>query len=288
MRLSTDIDIIVKPDTNIDLFIEKAARMFPFLSYKEDIRRSFSNLEKRHFKFYYDSHVTGRLFHILLDVVFEDNGYSCVIQKDIDSKFLITEPPVVQVTSPNINCILGDKLTAFAPHTIGIPFGVNKELEIIKQHFDIAVLIENMNDFTEVKDTYKRIAEIEIAHRELNNVSTCDTLADSFMTAITIIGRGNLYPEHFRYLADGMRKLKGHVLSSYSPVIAESQSCRIAYLLANLLANNCDYSPIEDASSYIDKSIINTKYAKMNFVKRTNLLDFAYLYEAIELFDQSI
>jgi len=39
MRLSTDIDIIVKPGTNIEMFIEKVSRIFPFLSYEEDISK---------------------------------------------------------------------------------------------------------------------------------------------------------------------------------------------------------------------------------------------------------
>ena len=43
-----------------------------------------------------------------------------------------------------MDCILGDKLTAFAPYTIGIPFGVDKELEIIKQLNDIACLFDEL------------------------------------------------------------------------------------------------------------------------------------------------
>ena len=42
----------------------------------------------------------------------------------------------LKVNLPDKNCILGDKLTAFAPHTTGIPTGEDKELEIKKQLFD--------------------------------------------------------------------------------------------------------------------------------------------------------
>lgn len=35
-------------------------------------------------------------------------------------------------------------MTAFAPHTIGIPIGVEKEQEIMKQLFDVAMLMEEM------------------------------------------------------------------------------------------------------------------------------------------------
>ncbi len=42
------------------------------------------------------------------------------------------EEPQLQVLVPSIECILGDKLTAFAPHTIGVPLHANKDMEIIK------------------------------------------------------------------------------------------------------------------------------------------------------------
>ena len=53
---------------------------------------------------------------------------------------LITEGEKVEVTIPELNCILGDKLTAFAPHTTGIPLGVGKDVEVLKQMYDVASL----------------------------------------------------------------------------------------------------------------------------------------------------
>lgn len=49
------------------------------------------------------------------------------------------------VTMPSVDCILGDKLTAFAPHTTGIPYNIDKELEIIKQMYDISCLFDEFN-----------------------------------------------------------------------------------------------------------------------------------------------
>ena len=50
MRLSTDIDIIVKPSTDIDYYIQEAAKIFPFLKCEEQVRIGKNNIEKRHFK----------------------------------------------------------------------------------------------------------------------------------------------------------------------------------------------------------------------------------------------
>ena len=57
MRLSTDIDIVVEPGTDIDAYIEKAKVIFPFKDGGEQEREQKGNIEKRHFKFIYDSHI---------------------------------------------------------------------------------------------------------------------------------------------------------------------------------------------------------------------------------------
>ena len=50
IRLPTDIDIIVDPGTDVERYIEQAGIIFPFLRKKEDIRKGWNNIEKRHFK----------------------------------------------------------------------------------------------------------------------------------------------------------------------------------------------------------------------------------------------
>ena len=54
MRLSTDIDIIVKPGTHIEDYINRAAEIFPFKSQEEQVRVGKNKIEKRHFKFTYE------------------------------------------------------------------------------------------------------------------------------------------------------------------------------------------------------------------------------------------
>lgn len=116
-RLSTDIDIIVEPGTAVDEYIEKAGKVFPFIRVSEDKRRGANNIEKRHFRFLFLSPRTEKEIHILLDVVFESNPYIKVHTIPIKSSFLLSEGADLDVTVPDKNCILADKLTAFAPHT---------------------------------------------------------------------------------------------------------------------------------------------------------------------------
>lgn len=52
-RFSTDIDIIVKPGTDIDKFIRESGKLLPFETHEEHHRRKENGIEKRHFKFEY-------------------------------------------------------------------------------------------------------------------------------------------------------------------------------------------------------------------------------------------
>ena len=67
---------------------------------------------------------------------------------------------------PSADDILGDKLTAFAPNTSGIPYikeGRDRSLEIIKQLYDVGRLFEHGDNFQHTKDTFTQIGKIEIA-----------------------------------------------------------------------------------------------------------------------------
>ena len=46
MRLSTDIDIIVAPDTDVDTYISKASTIFPFKQCEEQVRIGRNSIEK--------------------------------------------------------------------------------------------------------------------------------------------------------------------------------------------------------------------------------------------------
>ena len=48
LRLSTDIDILVKPGTDVDHYINEAAKIFPFKTFDEDRRVGKNNIKKRH------------------------------------------------------------------------------------------------------------------------------------------------------------------------------------------------------------------------------------------------
>lgn len=284
-RLSTDIDIIVEPETDIDRYIMEAAKIFPFKAYEEQKRIGKNQIEKRHFKFIYDSPLRYTEFYILLDVVFMKSPYLTTIEKGIDNSLLWNEGSPVFVTIPSPDCILGDKLTAFAPHTTGVPFSINKELEIIKQLFDTAILTELLSDQEAVAKTYDKAVTEELAYRGLN-LDKKDVLQDTIRASACIIGKGRLDKEEYPLYLRGIQALDSHVMNGrYSGEIAAHQACKIMYLAACLLKKQ-PFRKIEIPEKYISESIRQSTYRKFNYMKKQNLESFGYLVEAVKLLEK--
>lgn len=198
-RLSTDIDIIVEPGTDLDDYLEKASAIFPFQMVEEQKRVGKNNIEKRHFKFTYDSPINNKQFYILLDVLFENNHYAEVVTKEIRNDLLLTDEEYLTVKIPSADCILADKLTAFAPHTTGIELNKGKDMEVMKQFYDVCSLIEVFKECDVVKRTYEPIALAEIAYRGID-VAPTDCLWDSLSQLYVLHHEARSEQRSIRYM----------------------------------------------------------------------------------------
>lgn len=283
MRLSTDVDIIVEPGTEVDKYLEKAAKIFPFKSYEEQIRKGKNNIEKRHFKFQFDSPRMKEPVEIILDIIFESSKYGNTIEKDIDCELLITEPKYLQVKVPDINSILADKLTAFAPHTTGVLIDTRKDLEIMKQMFDVYSLINVFDDFNIVYGTYYKIVEDEIAYRGID-VTAKEVLMDTYQASVCIASRGMYCTEDYQSYLKGIRSLAGHIYSlDYSAEVASAYAPSLMYISACLMAN-VPFKKIENADEYIKKQHTDRIVSKaLKSLKKRNPLAYAYSIKADEL-----
>ena len=285
MRLSTDIDIVVEPGTDIDNYIDKAGKIFPFVRVEEQKRIGKNSIEKRHFKFVYMSPTSGREVTILLDVLFEENNYPSLVKRSIQNELLLVEKPYIMVQIPNINCILGDKLTAFAPNTTGIPFGVSKELEIMKQMFDCMTLFREMSDFKEVKSTYDRIVKAELAYRGLD-ISKDEVLKDTINACACIIGRGSIRADDYRHYQKGLSGIRGHIYKTKNNgEYAALYACEVMYLAASVLTNQENCPLITEPEKYIDSKIALKEYQKLSYIKKAKLEAYGYVVEAVKMLE---
>ncbi len=194
-RFSIDIDLLMKPNLQEkiceDVYTFKDNRFFKI----EEDKRKPIDIIKRHFKFYYKSIYKSNDDvdnpYVLLDIVFDEMEYLNVKRYKINSHFVETNDPYLEVSIPSIDEMLGDKLTAFAPKTIGILYKRpgqfrSKHIEIIKQLYDIAKLYDNYTSLDNVKQTYINVANVQIKNRKLN-MNYQDTLIDSIEACKLII-----------------------------------------------------------------------------------------------------
>lgn len=162
-RFSIDIDILLSDDQNLESRFQKVVEQGVFHRYEEN--RRVGELPKAHYKFFFHSVIQNKESQILLDILFEQNPYPQPQVLPIETPLLALEGEPVQVVCPVAECLLGDKLTAFAPRTTGIQYGLGKELEIAKQLFDIGLLFDIAEELPLVSATFESITEQELIYR---------------------------------------------------------------------------------------------------------------------------
>lgn len=285
MRLSTDIDIIVAPGTDLNTFIEEAGKIFPFVSVEEQVRKGKNNIEKRHFKFVYESPVMERSIYILLDVLFEDAKYKRLIAKPIKNELILTDGEDLTVQIPSVESILGDKLTAFAPHTTGILLNSNKDMEIIKQLYDVMTLIEVAEDFTEVRETYYSLVQDEIAYRGLD-IGPGDALRDTYNAAVSIASRGKVSKEDYVSYLQGLRDVRSHIyVENFSAEEASKRVPVVMYLVACLL-KNVPFEKDIDFAAYLGAGFISDELKALKSLRKVAPAGYACAVKADRLLNE--
>lgn len=218
-----------------------------------------------------------------MDILFEKCPYSHLINVEVRSKFTKCDDLFTEVQVPSINCILGDKLTAFAPNTTGIPYKVDKEMEIIKQLFDVANLFDNTDNVDEIKDSFNKIAKQEIEYRGIE-IEPDDVLRDIFETASVISYRGIKNKESFDELVSGIRKIGLYILTqTFTLDTAIQCASKAAYLAMILLRDIQAIEKYTGNEAVTTISISNSEFNKFNKLKRTDPQAFYYWYKAVEL-----
>jgi hypothetical protein len=163
-RFSIDIDIITQAGKNeIESILSKVCMKQPFTSFKLNEQRSYKpGIPKAHYSLYYNSGLTEKEDHILLDILFDENSYPSLLEMPITGHWIKTDTQFIPVKLPTHESITGDKLTAFAPNTTGVPYNQGKELEIVKQLFDLGRLFHQVKDIETVRLSFDKTVEKEI------------------------------------------------------------------------------------------------------------------------------
>ncbi len=293
-RLSIDIDIICHAaPADLDAVLAGIATLPPFTGFEEQDRGQRGLPQRRHFKFFYDSPTQGRPLHILLDVVEEDCPVD-LVERPIRSAFLEVEREV-RVRLPTIEGLLGDKLTAFAPHTTGVPFHPANgkpcdTMQVVKQMFDVAELHGTFTDLPAVARAYDAMQALENGYRG-GGFTREATLIDTRDAAFALASRelkGVAPNAEADLLWDGSRRLQSHLIGGRFRIDdARVAAGKVALLSAVLHRNRLDMNPVGlryngDVEALRTLQISGERQA-LNRLKATNPEAFFYWHKVSEV-----
>ena len=287
-RLSLDIDIILPQKTeNFDTILDEIAVSQRFLRKELQQRTTQSKINKEHYKFFFAPlHKTNKdEEYVLLDVHYEKNNYKRLINTPIQSSFVpMTDNPLM-VSVPSLDDILGDKLTAFAPNTTGIPYykhGDSMSMEIIKQLYDIGNLVDVVTDIETVKDTFHKFAQTEISYRKADQTPE-EVMNDIYQTALCLVSRGSDGNGNFKDLQKGIQRIKYLIFSeSYQIEKAIIHASKAAYMATLIKHNASSFDKFEHSLQLTDWTISEPFNTKLNKLKKSNPEAFFYWYKIYE------
>ena len=273
-RLSIDIDIICPPGTVIEDYLNQYAEKYGFGKVELVERISRTDVPKKHAKFYYEVSYPGNggQDKILLDVLFEETHYAKIVTMPIQSPLLLTDEPLVMVYLPSHEDLLGDKLTAFAPHTTGIPYFKGEKkctMEIIKQLFDVASLFDITEDLSIARNTFLKFAAIELEYRHLPT--------DNIQMVLCMRGQEDL--DEYKLLQDGISRIGNFIHSEkYTLDSAIINAAKVAYLskLMEKGINEIHHYKAEDISALASRVLQLPIPTKLNKLRKTHPEAFFY------------
>ena len=288
--LSIDIDIVIpnKPD-NLNEILDKVAAEQGFIRKEEQKRTANTKIDKAHYKFFYTPlHKTSKdEEYVLLDIIFEEVHYQKLENIKIQSSFVPEKEASLTVKSPCLEDITGDKLTAFAPNTTGIPYFREEDsmsMEIIKQLYDIGNLADHVSDIETIKSTFKTFAATELSYRELDNFTEQDVIEDIYQTALCIVTRGTDGEGNFEELQKGIQRISRFVFSeSYHLEKAITHASKAAYLATIIKADAAKIEKFNNPLQMKDWTIGEPMNTRLNRFKKSNPEAFFFWYKIYEL-----
>lgn len=289
-RLSIDIDIILTSEPeNLESILDAIVKEQGFLRKELQHRSATSKIKKEHYKFFYTPlHKTNKTEeYVLLDILFEEVNYAKLVSLPIQSDFVPIIDQPLNVNVPSLEDILGDKLTAFAPNTTGIPYFKKDDsmnMEIIKQLYDIGNLFDVATYIETIKTTFYRFVKTEIAYRNTEEINDNDVLQDIYETSLCIVTRGADGKGNFDELLNGILRIKGFIFSeSYHIEKAIAHASKTAYLSALIQHDAKAIDKFENPLLMKDWQISEPLNSKLNKLKKSNPEAFFYWFKIYDL-----
>ena len=273
-RFSIDIDISMEEeqyqyrDELTNIFKSKIRYPFTNVTRDSDGRiHGGRNIKASHYRFYYKTDYEVDENYVLLDVVFQNIQFSSKAIK-VDSPYIIQngEPAIVNTIDPND--LLGDKLTAFAPNTIGVKytaknqFGRPKSCEIIKQMFDCSFIINKISKINEerVARIYNDVGNYQIIGESNKQLTISRCLFDTLKTCEMILSKGSTDKEKYNVLINGLISFNDYKIGeSVTLIDLQRYAINISLLVGHLMGTLSPSVNHENKIDYLVRTGIKEK-----------------------------
>ena len=294
-RFSVDIDIIADHTREeLEQAFDSIVADSHFTNWELDATRSFQpNIPKAHYAFYYPSSFNKRTNHIFLDILIDSNPYPETIEISVESPWIQIQGEPTLVVTPSVNAIAGDKLTAFAPNSIGIPYQRGRSdmsMEIIKQLFDLDCLLLEVSNLSTVKASFAAIGRKEMVYRNsLPSLTLQSVLTDTVETALLLArrDRNRLEParSHFSFLQTGIQRFNAFLISGgFNLEQAIEASAKVALLAACIRENRLDAFRQWPGDALPQDLLIEVpEYNFLNRYRKIRSGTFYYWYRALQV-----
>ncbi|MDO8662852.1 MAG: nucleotidyl transferase AbiEii/AbiGii toxin family protein [Candidatus Omnitrophota bacterium] len=282
-RLSIDIDILLPVNERAglkDALVSMVSASEWFDAVKEDSRHG--KIPKAHYKFQFASQFSKLPQYVLLDVVFTEHPYKKLVEKDISKLPLIFSGSDVIVRVPTPEGLLGDKMTAVSPKTMGIPLNEKRAMEVLKQAIDLGELFKIVSDIDDIDKSFLNTARQENGFRGTSYsidevLDDITDLAFKYSQAL-LKGADNSFPE-IALINDGLDKIGNHLRQKIGQQDIKVAFARIAYM-ASVLKGKDKMYPIKTVNlSSIKDVVLPGKYKILERLKVIN--PEAYFYWAL-------
>ena len=292
-RLSIDVDIATPVDMRELERVLKLVCHPPFGEYVYQYWRDRENPPTRHFHIPYNSPIKGKTWPLQLDVLLGDVTYPKIESKPITLSMIEADRDI-EVKVPSIECLLGDKLTAFAPQTIGVlydppprkpgaPKPEPEPIRVIKQMYDVGELFMYANDLATVSEAYDRLFAVQNNARG-GNFTREQTLEDTIDAAYWI-SQMDLHKQEKNtktdFLLSGIKAMDSHIIGLIFNVPAAKLSASRAALMASLLKGRRFDSPLKDLRvisnpDKLDVKVLDGRFEHLKGLRKLSAETFHY------------
>ena len=302
-RLSIDVDIAsLEPLDRVQAVLDGICDEQPFLRWEHQDWRDAENPPTKYFSIFYRSPLQPEVeSKIQLDVLVTESPHPVIEEREVKASFVEVER-AVRVRVPSADCLLGDKLTAFAPTTIGILYEPlsrrtgepvePRPIRVAKQLFDVGELFTVATNLEMVANSYGIHFEHQRRYRGLD-CTMADALEDTLAAAYTLSQIGLKYGEQnerTKFFKDGADALNTHLIGGrFTLPHAKTAAARAALIAAILKTERFDRTLQQLQTLPTDPAVlrelrIDGRWQKLHTLRKTNIEAF-YLWHQAHLID---